>query len=577
MFHESISLSSSTFDPSPAYLTMSKVGTKGNNAVATSRFPAQWHLPFRNTITKTDRQNIAFLLSDAEKERKACASEVNKLKAALMALENRLDDAEKKEEYFRSLLSPIHRMPPEVMMEIFKVCCNSPGANSIPYSPSELPATSYPQTLHGMWPLEEHNCLHPIPLVQFECNWSTPLTLDIIYFDDTNRTHIGPDILGILASNSNRWKRVDFDIDAVRSRSPSFPATRGHLAVLTNLTIDCPMTGGRGYDGAFLRAFEDAPCLRSVTLRDGPAMADLVLPWHQLEVVQLGHCGIGRTLQLLKNCTGAVRLILDTIIPSIPEAATDNLIPLSLPTVRTLSLILTDSSIMSLLFKHLTLPGLETLSIRNSSFVGWNVPWDVQDFLSALDLCNLTSLTLAKVPLRDGNFISLLEVMPTLESLSFSESTPMYKPRKDPNNMTITPHVLARLSLAGSDFPPMMARPDTARLLPHLQHLSLCIYASNLDQRALVKAIISRCPGIDGMTGPEVAAFNDAENRLRSLEVVVMAPDGKPSLELLTSLKYLSDTGMSVQVKAEITEYELHEISEVSEQEVDMDDDSNDE
>ncbi|KAL0069637.1 hypothetical protein AAF712_003295 [Marasmius tenuissimus] len=536
---------------------MSKVGTKGNNAVATSRFPAQWHLPFRNTITKTDRQNIAFLLSDAEKERKACASEVNKLKAALMALENRLDDAEKKEEYFRSLLSPIHRMPPEVMMEIFKVCCNSPGANSIPYSPSELPATSYPQTLHGMWPLEEHNCLHPIPLVQFECNWSTPLTLDIIYFDDTNRTHIGPDILGILASNSNRWKRVDFDIDAVRSRSPSFPATRGHLAVLTNLTIDCPMTGGRGYDGAFLRAFEDAPCLRSVTLRDGPAMADLVLPWHQLEVVQLGHCGIGRTLQLLKNCTGAVRLILDTIIPSIPEAATDNLIPLSLPTVRTLSLILTDSSIMSLLFKHLTLPGLETLSIRNSSFVGWNVPWDVQDFLSALDLCNLTSLTLAKVPLRDGDFISLLEVMPTLESLSFSESTPMYKPRKDPNNMTITPHVLARLSLAGSDFPPMMARPDTARLLPHLQHLSLCIYASNLDQRALGKAVLSRRPGSDASNDQNTGEAVD--QRLRSFEVVVMLPDAKAtaSLELVSSLECLSDVGLRVRVKTETTKYVL--------------------
>ncbi|KAK1223369.1 hypothetical protein PQX77_013768 [Marasmius sp. AFHP31] len=262
---------------------MSKVGSKDNNAVATSRFPAQWHLPFRNTIIKTDRQNIASLLSDAEKERKACASEVNRLKAALMALENRLDDAEKKEEYLRSLLSPIHRMPPEVMMEIFKVCCNSPEANSIPYSSPELPVTLKLSMVCGLWrnifvstPSLWSNLSvtgHASDARSFKVtklfmdrSQSTPLALKIIYSDNTNRTRIGPDIMGVLTTHSNRWWSVDFDIDALRSRSPSFPAIRGHLAVLTDLIVDCPMPGGRGYNGGFLRAFEDAPCLRSVAL-----------------------------------------------------------------------------------------------------------------------------------------------------------------------------------------------------------------------------------------------------------------------------------------------------------------------
>ncbi|KAK1223370.1 hypothetical protein PQX77_013769 [Marasmius sp. AFHP31] len=236
------------------------------------------------------------------------------------------------------------------------------------------------------------------------------------------------------------------------------------------------------------------------------------------------------------------------------------------------------------LFKHLTLPGLENLSVRNDDFVEWNAPWDVEHILSALSLCNLTSLTLTKVPLRDGDFISLLEVMPTLESLSFSEYIPVFKPRKDPNNMTITPYVLARLSLANSDFPLMMPRPDSARLLPHLQHLSLCVYAGGLDQRALGKAVLSRRTGSDSSNDQNIGEV--AHQGLRSFEVVVLLPDAKAtaSLELVSWLECLSDVGLRVRVKTETTKYGLGfalesmvVMSDISDSDEDSGDDSDNE
>ncbi|KAL0069635.1 hypothetical protein AAF712_003293 [Marasmius tenuissimus] len=113
--------------------------------------PVNWSPPFRCTTTKTDRQNIGLLLFAVEKERKGYVSEINRLRGALMTLENRLDDVEKKENYLRSLLSPIHRMPPEVLMEIFKFCCHSCDANHISYSPPQLLTTLELSMVCALW------------------------------------------------------------------------------------------------------------------------------------------------------------------------------------------------------------------------------------------------------------------------------------------------------------------------------------------------------------------------------------------------------------------------------------------
>ncbi|KAL0069634.1 hypothetical protein AAF712_003292 [Marasmius tenuissimus] len=395
-----------------------------------------------------------------------------------------------------------------------------------------------------------------------------------MFYDDERNV---PDLLDVLVSRSNQWKHIKLEVDPKGSRKSDWQSIRGQLDKLTSLSIDC-VTGEWDFDEPFLSIFEEAPCLRSIGLHDGPARTDLILPWHQLETVHLSGCEIERALHILKDCASAVRVTLEMLMEHL--FFTEDAIHLVLPNIKTLSVIVNPPMVVSKLFHYLTLPGIETLEIRHNSIVNWNAPWDISSLLGALrrsPLRSITSLALTEMVLAYEDITSLLEITPNVEKFFFTEFAPGIKPKTEPENLTITPLLLARLSLIDSYFPLATPIPNGARLLPRLKHLFLRVHAKNLDQWALVKAIISRCPGIDGMTGPEVAAFNDAENRLRSLEVVVMAPDGKPSLELLSSLKYLSDTGMSVQVKAEITEYELHEISEVSEQEVDMDDDSNDE
>ena len=337
-----------------------------------------------------------------------------------MVIEDRLDDAGRKDVYLRSLLSPICRVPPEVIMEIFKTYCYDLKANTITFSPSRLPATlalsmlcslrrnivlsapSLWSMLHVLGYSSDPKSLN-ITKLYMDRSQNAPLTLAVLNPSDVpGRQRSSSDIMNILISHSDRWKSVELDTDGERSQK--IASIRGQVSMLTSLTLDC-MMGELEYDSGLLRGFEHAPNLLSVTPSDGP--------WHQLEEVWLLYCETGRMLELLRTCT-SVGL----------DGVSDPSLFITLPTVRTLSLIVAEARVISFVFEHVTLPGLETLEVKFISLPNWNVPWDVINLLHALEPCVLAPLTLTKAPLRDVDMISILETIPSLGSLSFSESVP---------------------------------------------------------------------------------------------------------------------------------------------------------
>ncbi|KAF9259194.1 hypothetical protein L218DRAFT_875381, partial [Marasmius fiardii PR-910] len=81
-------------------------------------------LPFRSTVTAFDRQLISQSLIDAESELKERKLELSRLKVSIMTVESRLTAVESEVEGYRSLLSPVQRMPPEILAEIFEHCCH---------------------------------------------------------------------------------------------------------------------------------------------------------------------------------------------------------------------------------------------------------------------------------------------------------------------------------------------------------------------------------------------------------------------------------------------------------------------
>ncbi|KAF9263882.1 hypothetical protein L218DRAFT_841500, partial [Marasmius fiardii PR-910] len=71
---------------------------------------------------------ISQYLVDAEADLKAYQDEINGLKTRLIVLETRRDSLKEVIGNYRSLLSPIRRMPSEILTRIFSLCC---GTNDI--------------------------------------------------------------------------------------------------------------------------------------------------------------------------------------------------------------------------------------------------------------------------------------------------------------------------------------------------------------------------------------------------------------------------------------------------------------
>ncbi|KAF9266688.1 hypothetical protein L218DRAFT_857589, partial [Marasmius fiardii PR-910] len=103
--------------------------------------------PFRRTITLLERQIVAQGLLDAETDVNSYQAEIDRLKATIMVLETRRDGLKEKMTKYRSLLSPIHRLPPELLGRIFVFFCNKPNC----ITPIRPPAAITLSSVCGRW------------------------------------------------------------------------------------------------------------------------------------------------------------------------------------------------------------------------------------------------------------------------------------------------------------------------------------------------------------------------------------------------------------------------------------------
>ena len=144
--------------------------------------------------------------------------------------------------------------------------------------------------------------------------------------------------------------------------------------------------------------------------------------------------------------------------------------------------------------------------------------------------------------------ISLLQHVPSLQTLELSENTPPvadmpqeieYARKLKLNNVIITTSFLQRLSLPHRR---NSSNPSNA-FLPNLRHLQLTLHDEGLDQRALANAFISRCPDI---TQPRShsKSLPDSSCYLRSFKVVVRSRHKEASFETLEALQCFRVAGV---------------------------------
>ncbi|KAK7043000.1 hypothetical protein VNI00_008738 [Paramarasmius palmivorus] len=506
---------------------------------------------FRTPVSSSDRSLISQFLLDAQAESREHQVEISKLKTVIIARETKQQGLNKMIDHYRSLLSPIHRLPQELLTLIFESICDMNELH-----PSRAPSAMVLSSVCGRWrelamstpslwssiriscsTWDDNTCESLVYLTRIflERSRSYPLKLDLdfilFHFEYEEWTHAGS-AFGLLVQHSHRWlslkllvQRYDFDHTLFRS-------LRDQLPMLRYLSVDDEV--GDDLDSESGTLFEHCPNLTSVQLRaDRGFSAGIVLPWSQLVTLDVPEGLIEPLLQVLKECSGLERLSLGEITRDYRDAD-DNSEEDEGPifhssTIRHLTIHATNIRQISRILKRITMPQLASIEIRRDARYNWGlVGWNEEifaDFMSR-SACSITSMRLEVLPITDRQLISLLTLVPSLRTLAIQE---VIKDRDD-KPATISEDFLHHLTVE-------YQIPSSARhFLPQLSDLALTVSGKHLHEQALLQALSSRWT-------PDTSSQVD---RLRAFSLTVVGSQGDSSPGCFASLQNFRDAGLRV-------------------------------
>ncbi|KAF7304175.1 F-box domain-containing protein [Mycena indigotica] len=341
----------------------------------------------------------------------------------------------------RSTLAPIRRLPPELLLEIFKHM--SPTKKTYLADRSSI----YSEGISDLSTVAEV-CVHwrriiigtpvlwsnmnmrsqgsdfiVLPIIRLCLKHSASLPLDIVY-DPERDSRRG---LRLLATHAERWRRLEFrlSVDDYGTRA-SIPAIRGRLPLLESLSISSYLSL------AGIDAFEVAPKLTTVRFNKVPPK----LPWAQLFSVtaELDNYPWPKSLEDIRAQLAFLAECFPSCAVTIPQLRIDE-IPLSSPVtdlqlsgnVGCLSIgVVTRKlqpeatrQILGQIMQLLDLPRLQTLYIRHVSHADYDfISWPHHAFAKlARRAEDLTSLFLQDVLTTPGELAASLAHCSALRSL----------------------------------------------------------------------------------------------------------------------------------------------------------------
>ncbi|KAL0578165.1 hypothetical protein V5O48_003831 [Marasmius crinis-equi] len=496
---------------------------------------------FRHTITSSERASITQYILDAENDVKDYQAEINRLKTTIWALENKKDALKKSMKRFKFLLSPVYRLPPEILITIFDFCCDT---NELQAKDDHFPMALTLSRVCGRW----RDILLSTPrlwtsLSIYFHGWgknqqrSTGLTrlfmersekLGLrVAMDFSNADERIEDVLPALTSltqNSFRWNHLKLIIPASIIKNRVFESIRGRLPMLEHLYL----TGcgpSEDVEDAHIDLFEDCPSLQSFEYKASSPSIIATVPWHQVKTLKLCNYYSTFAFDRLALCRNAERLRLH-IVGGGREYK--NHIVSSL---KDLSLTVHEQVDVSSIFRYSTLRQLTRLDIRglfDEPDEGW-MSWDEQPVQSFLirSCCSITSLHLQWLPITDEQMISLLRQMPVLSLVHVEE----YRNNAGENKIVTPPFLNSLLVDHGS------SSTSCPALLPRLAELTLVVHQAGLDPETLQRVVTSRwLPDDSYATEVGVAC-------LEAFRLTVMGKDAS-IVETFAGLLCFRDAGM---------------------------------
>ncbi|KAK7060818.1 hypothetical protein VNI00_000551 [Paramarasmius palmivorus] len=479
---------------------------------------------FRSTISPVDKNFITQALREAEKE-------TRKLSVAIMSLERKRNELKERMERYRSLLSPIHRLPPEVLANIFTIC----GEDFNDIHPIKMPPAVAVSLVCGRWrsvalstpflwssiritfrnwEWGQHEKVARLTETYLSRSKTSPLHLkmDITCIDDGADVDITP-ALDVLVQNSSRWRTLDIICRPWVWQTSTLRGVRGRLSKLRHLRLSAFSDGeddaADDLEIINTNIFDDCPDLHSLCLmpNSSDALSAIVLPWHQIQNLELESSEIRTAMLFITRCPNLQRVEFNNHNFIGMEEVDD--VEVVTSSVKSLSISLYQSPQV---FQVLTVPSLTSLEIGHLSFVRDLRP--IEDCIRRSS-CNLTSFKLGPAPVSCKQVLSLLSLMPKLQSLHIYEWDQPHLDRTQPYKIIADTflHEFTRTSF-----------------LPQLRHLDLTA-VEPLPQHAILDALASRCI-------PDGSEANVA--RLQSVSITT----AQISSELLSLLESFSDVGV---------------------------------
>ncbi|KAJ8081211.1 hypothetical protein PM082_018054 [Marasmius tenuissimus] len=477
----------------------------------------------------------------------------------------------------RSLLSPIHRLPPELLTRIFTCIC-IPTWLAIEEAPEILELAS----VCGRW----REIILSTPSLWANIGFDTigwldeaatgpkefgtylprlvravrlflarsetaPLNLSLGLVDlDETWSHNMMDLMDSVAEMKERWRDVDFDFSRCSLSQldhPSFARLcRPPPLSLERLTlappICCLLLQISPDPQSLLQGFESCPLLTSLELNVPPLVQQwsrLSLPWRQITNLQISTIDTLSLVEMLRGTPElkelritSVRITDDSEIESAPN-------PISLVMLEYLAL--EHSTDAPYTLRHFTFPRLLTLLLPSDKAENqWNHP-HFTEFLERSS-CTITHL---RIGAFSGPGLDILQLFPRLKSLCIEETviSGVFMPSCSRIFTEAFLHQLFELVL-------MNHEPSSSSSLPYhtqLTDLTLIYFGTEFDIDHLVNAIstsstLGSAP--DPLQGQNLRLVIEYLNHTRRSEDGLM-----PSIELeaLDSLRNVAP-GFSLRV-----------------------------
>ncbi|KAJ7593460.1 hypothetical protein C8J56DRAFT_1162302 [Mycena floridula] len=405
-------------------------------------------------------------LHTAKDDLQRCNEEIAKQQLYLASLQKQRDILEHHVQGYESLISPIRKLPPEILRQIFILVCDE---NRFDMDEINIPALLLAQVCshwyfvcfntREIWSIitisteESYPSLNQAVRFLLEKSNPHPLRLTI---DRLGNTGLIRDLLRGLAAESDRWSELALgNVDV--TLFDELVVIKSRLPILRTLIL--PYFEAQLFSG--LDYFKVAPLLDTLELDSDEQ--DLDLPWAQLRNLALRLPT--RPIHFLSLCPALISA--ELMWPSMYNTESPDIRLESTLSSLTIEINDDDLKLDCPCLSQLTLPSLDSLSIkRETGYLSWcDEVFSIARLQSLLSRsrCAITTLSWANIPTNSTEWITLLGSLNCLQSLSI-EDIGRAKFGED---------------LVSDAFFDLLSGPTDSPFLPSLRHLSLAVMGRN--------------------------------------------------------------------------------------------------